>query len=88
MLGSPFAAMGLANLAQQFGSGGELEKLLFRIIIPKKMSANYSQEESLMNLVLFSGSTSRSGTGWDWRLPRPLGKPRSDSGKIILNTFR
>ena len=23
MLGSPFAAMGLANLAQQFGSGGE-----------------------------------------------------------------
>ena len=27
MLGSPFAAMGLANLAQQFGSGGDFEEL-------------------------------------------------------------
>ena len=32
MLGSPFAAMGLANLAQQFGSGGELKHfVVFKI---------------------------------------------------------
>ena len=89
MLGSPFAAMGLANLAQQFGSGGELNHCLvnchYHLLVQQNtcLLFMYSGVLPMMVFALFSGSASCSRAGGHWRLSGPFWKPRFNSGICI-----